>query len=164
MSPQLTNGEEIMVWVKAKVNPKLYLKVPGLIIAIWGHDFEVQKDGSLCMQMHPDFVDTEVKANRIEIMKDPPFEKDNKAAERVTIIQPNIPVGFTLDIGNYYGVGDLNKLIDKVTKLKKTEIIAFAAERFPRRKKLDERKKKDDLIDKIRSFIDSELIKLKEAD
>jgi len=152
-----------MVWVKAIIDQKLYLKVPGLIIPIWGHEFEVQKDGSLCMEMHPDFIPTEVAAKRIEIMKDPPFEKDSKAAEKVTIIQPNIPVGFTMDIGNYYGVGDLNKLIEKVTKLKKTEIIAFAAERFPRRKKLDERKKKDDIIDKIRGFIDSELMKLKEA-
>lgn len=53
------------MWVKAIVDPGLYIKVPGNIISVWGHKFEIQIDGSLCLDMHEDFVANEVRAKRV---------------------------------------------------------------------------------------------------
>ena len=159
MSPHPTNGEENL-WVKAIVNPKLYLKVPGQIIRIWGHDFVIQTDGSLCMNMHEDFVAAELKAGRIQKVSPPPGKEPEKMEKKITIVKEP-PPGFTMDIGNYYGAGDLNALIEKVSELKTPAIARFAAERFPDKDKL--KGKKDDMVDKIRSYIDSALL-LKEEE
>lgn len=153
-----------MVWVKAKVDPKLYIKVPGTIIRNWGHDFIVQVDGSLCMQMHPDFVAAEVKAGRIEVMEKAPPGHDKNVADKITIVkQDTPPPGYTLDIGNYYGAGDLNKLIDGISKFRKNQIISFIEERFPE-EQVDSALKKSDMVDKLRSLIDSALLQFEDED
>ena len=147
-----------MVWVKAHINPKLYIKVPGNIICLWGHDFEIQQDGTLCMEVHPDFVDAGVKAGRFSIMTAPPPGKEKSMEDKIKIIKPNIPVGFTMDVGNYYGAGDLNKLIDKISAFKRTDLVEFAAQRFTDTPKIKANLKKRDILDKIRSLIDSAML------
>lgn len=154
-----------MVWVKAIVDPKLYLKVPGGIIRLWGHDFIIQTDGSLCMQMSPDFVAAEVRAGRIkELSSPPPGKEPEQIAEKITIIQPKVPDGLTMDIGNYYGAGDLNKLLVTVKELTAKAIVKFSADRFPDKKKLTLSMGKDDMLDKIRSYIDSTLVSVTKDD
>ena len=155
------------VWVRSTADPKLHTKVPGIIIRLYGHDFEVQVDGTLCMKMDPAFVKNEVKAGRIKVMKSPPAGKNEAIHKKITIIDMTEPVitppkGFTMDIGNYYGAGDLNKLIEKVTELKKKEkIVKFADERFATHN-LKLSMKVEDIIDKIRSLVDSAYIQSKE--
>ncbi len=144
-----------MVWVKAIIDRKLYAHVTGQIIRLWGHDFEVQQDGSLCLEMNSGFVDSEVRAGRIKKLNAPPPGKSKTIHEDITII---IPDDFTLDIGNYYGAGDLNKLIEKITAMKKAEVIKFADNRFTNHR-LKRTMKAEDIIDKIRSLIDSAFLK-----
>ena len=144
-----------MVWVKAQIDPRLYQKIPGGIIRVWGHDFEIQQDGTLCMEMHPDFIDAGVQIERFTIMNTPPPGKEKKMDEKIKIIKPDIPVGFTMDIGNYYGAGDLNKLIDKISAFKRKDLVEFAAQRFPDTPKIKANLKTKDILDKIRSLIDS---------
>jgi len=149
------------MWVKANVDPKLYLKIPGQIIRVWGHDFTIQKDGSLCIDMHEDFVATELKAGRIQKVSPlPGTEPEKITIVKETKILKEPPPGFTMDIGNYYGAGDLNTLIEKVSELKAPAIIKFAAERFPDEAKL--KGKIPDMVDKIRSYVDSALLKEEE--
>ena len=142
------------MWVKAKVDPKLYLHIPGTIIRVWGHDFEIQTDGSLCTDMHEDFVATEIKAGRIKKISPPPGK--GKPEIKVTKLEP--ATGFTMDIGNYYGAGDLDTLFERVTKMKRGEIVQFSKERFPKEKRLKGNIAKEDLIDQIRTYIDSALM------
>lgn len=144
-----------MIWVKAIIDPKLYLKVPGQIIKVWGHDFEIQQDGSLCMEMDEDFVASETNAGRIKKMSSPPPGKDTMIHKKITVIDTT---PFTMDIGNYYGVGDLNKLIEKVTAMKKSKILEFADERFENHD-LKSSMTVEDLADQMRSLIDSAFIK-----
>jgi hypothetical protein len=157
--PNQQTGENIM-WVQAIVDPKLYAKITGSIITIWGHRFEVQQDGSLCLDMNTDFIASEMKAGRIKRMASPPPGKDKKIFEKI-VIKQDPPVGFTMNIGNYYGAGDLNTLIERVEKMKNKEIVVFASERFPTKKKLRINMKSEDMIDKVRSYIDSALVALK---
>lgn len=156
-----------MVWVKAIIDPKLYMHVVGNVIRLWGHDFVVQQDGSLCMEMHPEFIDAEARAGRIRRLSTPPPGTDfKKLAEKVTIVTPDVPEDtvLTMDIGNYYGVGTLEDLLKKVKTMKNKAIAEFAKKRFPKEKKLAINMKKDDMVDKIRSFIDSKMIKVAEED
>ena len=146
-----------MVWVKAIIDPKLYSHVTGQTIRLWGHDFEIQQDGSLCMKMDPEFIASETKAGRIKIMDSPPPGKDKEIHKKVTVVDTISP-SFTMDIGNYYGVGDLNKLIEKVTAMKRNKIFKFVDERFENHG-LKKSMKTEDLVDKIRSLIDSAFIK-----
>lgn len=149
-----------MVWVKAKVDPSLYLKIPGNIISIWGHNFEVQQDGSLCMEMHSDFIATAKKAGRITVLKDPPPGKGKPIdiQEAITIVRSEVPVGLTLNLGNYYGAGDLDKLFKKLSKFKRTDLVKFAAERFPESSKIKANLKTTDILDEIKSLIDSAIL------
>lgn len=158
------------VWVRATADPKLHTKVPGIIIRLYGHDFEVQVDGTLCMKMDPAFVKNEIKAGRVRVMKFPPG-KDEVAHKKITIIDTTGPFivdtiskEFTMDIGNYYGAGDLNQLIERITALKKKEkMIKFADERFTTHS-LKLSMKIEDVIDKIRSLVDSAYIQAKKED
>jgi hypothetical protein len=111
--------------------------------------------------MNEDFIASEIKAGRIKKMTSPPPGKDKKIIKKITVIKQDLPVGFTMDIGNYYGAGDLNTLIERVEKMKNKEIIVFASERFPKKKKLRVNMESEDMIDKIRSYIDSALVALK---
>jgi hypothetical protein len=162
MGPRPTNGENNM-WVQAIVDPKLYPKQPGGIIRLWGHKFEIQIDHTLCMDMHSDFVATEVRSGRVTKMTSPPPGKDKEIAKKI-IIKQDPPVGFTMDVGNYYGAGDLDTLFERITKMKNKEIVGFAVERFPDKEKLKANMKSKDMVDKIRSYVDSAIIAYNEED
>jgi len=151
------------VWVRAAVNTKLHTKVPGVPIRLWGHDFEVQVDGTLCMQMDRAYVKNEVKAGRVRVMESPPVGKDKAMHKKITVIDTTGPK-LTMNIGNYYGAGDLNTLIERVSAMRKKEsIINFADKRFEDHN-LKLSMKLDDIIDKVRSLVDSAYIKFKEGD
>jgi len=151
------------VWVRATVDTKLHTKVPGIPIRLWGHDFEVQVDGTLCMQMDPAYVKHEVKAGHVRIMNSPPAGKDTAMHKKITVIDRTGP-NLTLDIGTYYGAGDLNTLIERISAMRKKEsIINFADKRFEDHD-LKLSMKLNDLIDKIRSLVDSAYIQHKEGD
>lgn len=151
------------VWVRAAVDAKLHTKVPGIPIRLWGHDFEVQVDGSLCMQMDHAYIKHEVKAGHVRVMDSPPAGKDRAMHKKITVIDTTGPK-FTMDIGNYYGAGDLNALIEKITEMRKKEsVIDFADKRFENHD-LKLSMKLNDIIDKIRSLVDSAYIQHKEGD
>jgi hypothetical protein len=150
------------VWVKALVDPKLHTKVPGVGIVLWGHAFQTQSDGSLCMEMDIDFVKPEVRAGRIRVLEKPPPGKSNEAmiSKIVVIKEPVVekkPVekkpAFTHDIGDFFGAGSLNDLIDQIGQYTKSELIEFADERF-KGHEISKTMKNDMIIDKIRSLTD----------
>jgi hypothetical protein len=151
------------IWVRSTADPKLHTKVPGVVIRIYGHDFETQLDGTLCMRMNPAFVKDEVKAGRVRVMKMPPAGTE----EEMTIVEIEKTEGpvfpFTLDVKTYYGAGDLNSLIEKITamKMEKKDLIMFANERF-KNHNLKMSMKTEDMIDNIRTLTDSAYIKKEE--
>jgi len=83
--------------------------------------------------------------------------------KKITVIDTTGPK-LTMNIGNYYGAGDLNTLIERVSAMRKKEsIINFADKRFEDHN-LKLSMKLDDIIDKVRSLVDSAYIKFKEGD
>jgi len=174
------------IWVRLKEDPKVYKHNPvGTVIRAYGHDFIIQKDGTLCVQMHVDFIRNEVNADRVEIInppKDPiviqepeaevsieDFIKERKVGEKNTPFVPDEEVideaiknadlqQFSFDIGTYYGAGDLSTLLKKIEALKnKNMIITFAGERF--KVKLPETMAREEIIDKVKDLVDEARVK-----
>jgi hypothetical protein len=145
------------VWVKALVDPKLYIKVAGVQIILWGHVFETQADGTLCTEMNTDFVKSEVRAGRVRVLEKPPPGKSNEAMiSKIDVVDTNKEDrDFALDISNYYGAGDLNTLILKISEdMTKEQMMVFADDRF-KDHSLKYNMTREVMIDKIRSLVDS---------
>lgn len=97
----------------------------GDAVALWGHTFVMQKDGMLVCEMPINVARHELGAGRV--MRYQASDFVNRA--------PVDPVGsaldkFTMDIGTYYGAGDLDVLQKRIEKLKVTEIQEFTEKRF----------------------------------
>jgi len=147
------------VWVKALVDPKLYTKVPGIGITLWGHTFETQIDGSLCMEMDIAFVKSEVRSGRIRVLEKPPPGKSNEEmASRIIVEDKEPSFTFTSEIKDYYGAGDFNLLMEEVKSMTKSQLMDFIDERFPDHE-IRKTMNKEVIIDKTRSLIDVARIK-----
>jgi hypothetical protein len=112
--------------VKVKLLHRYISGPPGNPIVIYGHTFVIQPNGEAHCDMHEDFVEAELQAGRIaKVDGSQPTYLSNKPEENMVPTFPKL-AGFTWDIGNYFGAGDLKKLIRKVEILNKSEMIEFA--------------------------------------
>lgn len=149
-------------WVKAIVDPKLYPFLPGSTIRMWGFDFTIYTDKSLCLKMHNDFVSGEVKAGRVKIMESPPPGIVEIKPEKTEHKKISIDISdqqFTYDITNYFGSGNMNRLIEDLRELTNPKIRTFAKKRFENIS-FASNATKDDMLDKIRSLTDIEILRL----
>jgi len=153
--------ERSTTWVQAIVDPKLYPYMPGAIIRLWGHDFKIYTDKSLCMEMPNEFVSSEVKAGRVKVLNGLPpgiVEVDLNVPEhkkvRVELEKPQ----FTLDVSSYFGSGSLNQLINDLEKHTVEHIKEFAKDRFEM--EFPARTLKADMLDEIRTMTDLKIIEL----
>jgi len=94
---------------------------PNSRFSAFGHVFTIQPNGEAHCDMHEDFIKTEVGAGRVELIAQNKKEKIKDSTELET---------FTFDIGNYYGAGDLDKLMKKLGVLRKSLLTEFADTRL----------------------------------
>ena len=114
--------------VKVKLVHQHITGAPGNPITIYGHLFTIQPNGEAHCDMHKDFVEAELKAGRIALVDTERSQPSYLSEHPENNLTPSFPklAGFTWDIGNYFGAGDLKKLIRKVEILNKNEMIEFA--------------------------------------
>ena len=151
------------IWVKAVVDPSLYPFMPGAVIRLWGFDFTIYQDKSLCIEMETDYIRSQVKAGRVRIMDTPPpgILDDIDSDEDETPVQKKVSVKlpdpeFTMDVKSYFGHGNMNNFIENLRKLSVPKIKSFSKERFEKTFPINI--KKDDLLDEIRTLTDIEFI------
>lgn len=159
-------------WVQAIVDQSLYPFIPGATIRLWGHDFKIYPNRKLCMRMHNDFIASETKAGHVTVMNSPPpgvvevetpkedtkiETKDDVPEQKKVEIKIDLP-DFTMDIGSYFGHGNMTKLMDKIGKLTVPEIRSFAKERF--QKTFPVRASKDEILDEVRTLTDRAVIRI----
>ena len=107
--------------VKVKLIRTHYVGRPGQFITAFGHRFEIQPNGDAVCDMHKDFIPTEVKARRVEVIE--PGEAN--PAEIVPELE-----GFTMDVSDYFGTGSVNALEKELSKLRKDLLREFVLTRF----------------------------------
>lgn len=93
---------------------------PGQIVMCWGHQFIIQPNGDAIAMIHKDFIKDEVAAGRYVVIEDD--EKKTLAKEHKS--------QFGTELGNYFGAGSLDKLIQEISKLDITGISEFSKENF----------------------------------
>lgn len=121
---------EKMPKVRVKLINSLVVGQPGEKFSAFGHEFEIQPDGSAVANVHSDFVDTEVKAGRYVVVDDPrQSDPDGLAIEQYEDEKSEADK-FGYDLGNYFGAGDLGKLREKMAALKKNDLQKFAETRI----------------------------------
>ena len=108
---------------KCKLNSKYVVGAPGTPFTAYGHQFIIQQNGDAVASIHKDFIENEVKAGRIIVLEE-------NIKEKQTAAQSDELSGFTMDIGTYFGAGDLEKLHKKVTILRKEAMQGFANSRL----------------------------------
>jgi hypothetical protein len=93
---------------------------PGQIVMCWGHQFIIQPNGDAIAMIHRDFIKDEVAAGRYVVIEDDKkktLPKEHKSQ-------------FGTEIGNYFGAGSLDKLMQEISKLDITGISEFSKEKF----------------------------------
>lgn len=156
---------ESKTWVEAIIDPSIYPNLPGSIITLWGFRFKIYPGKKLCLDMPNDFVKTEVRAGHVRIMQQPPpgvvppkKAKPEPVQKKVEIDLQDESDGFTMDVGNYYGAGDLDALIKKLEDIGNiAKIKAFARKRFD--VSFPNTAKRDEILDHIRVLVDYEISK-----
>jgi hypothetical protein len=108
---------------KCKLNSPYVTGAPGTVFTAYGHKFIIQANGDAVGSIHKDFVENEVKSGRLILLKD-------NIKEKPVATQSDELSGFTMDIGTYFGAGDLEKLHKKVTILRKEAMQGFANSRL----------------------------------
>jgi len=157
---------ESKTWVEAIIDPSIYPNLPGSVITLWGFKFKIYPGKHLCLEMPNDFVKTEVRAGHVRVMQQPPpGVVPKKKPVEVKPVHKEVEIdiqdesdGFTMDVGNYYGAGDLDKLIEKLQDLGNVaKIKAFARKRFD--VSFPNTAKRDEILDHIRVLVDYEISK-----
>jgi hypothetical protein len=111
-----------------KIMTSIDVGSPGSKHQLYGNQFIVQKDGSLVADIHEYTAKCGVQAGWFTYLKEdatvsPELEIKMKPAE-ITVTE------FGYDIGNYYGVGDLDRLRIKITELRRNDLRDFAKTRL----------------------------------
>jgi hypothetical protein len=104
---------------RCKLSSKRVFGPPGTVFNCYGHQWIIQANGDAIGMIHQDFHATEVPAGRYVVLED---EKKPEDAYELT--------DFTMDIGTYYGAGDMEKLQKKISKLRSDALMGFAVTRF----------------------------------
>ena len=118
---------------------------PGKKFAAFGHQFEIQPDGSAVALVDEAFVESEVKAGRYVLVEDQ-FEENepeldpvidgpdriirNKKDAPSEVIVENPLEGFSNDLNNYFGAGSIDELRKKIKALNKNKMQLFAEKRL----------------------------------
>jgi len=118
---------------------------PGTIHHFFGNKFIVQEDGSLVADVHPYTGECGIKAGWFVAVAEP------EPGKKVTVEVETTVTTLGYDIGNYYGVGDLEKLREKITALRAAEMRDFARTRL--RINLAPNAKSEKLIEMIMKHI-----------
>ena len=153
------NMSEDKTWVQAVIDPKLYPNMPGSVIRLWGFDFKIYTDKSLCLEMPNDFVKHEVKAGHVKVMDSLPpgiVEVDMDIPDHKKVNVKIEDPQFTKSVKNYYGYGNMNAFIENISKLTVPKIKSFAKSRFDVTFPINI--KKEDLLDELRSLTDLAII------
>lgn len=117
--------------VKVKLTTQHIGGIPGNTFYAYGHTMVVQPNGEAHGFIHQDFVKTELKSGRFTLVEDEDITEPSylKGNEQDIVTFPKLAI-FTFDIGTYYGVGDLEKLIKKIETLNKKEKLEFTRTRL----------------------------------
>lgn len=107
--------------VKVKLLRTHVSALPGQIVTAFGHKFVMQPSGDVLCDMHRDFVPTEVAAGRIEVVEPGPPKKQEIVPELMQ---------FSMEVSDFYGVGDVDKLATALSKLRKELLQEFASTRL----------------------------------
>lgn len=110
---------------------------PGDKVIAFGHEFTIEPDGTCVCDMHVDFIESEVRAGRIEVIdedfdepkqpdKTSPFEKKDDDVER----QKTPLHKFGFDIDNYFGLNTEAALMKELSVLVKSDLREFAKSRI----------------------------------
>jgi hypothetical protein len=120
-----------MKFPRVKLLNTVVVGKPGKKMMFFGHEFEIQPDGSAVAEIHPDFVEGEVAAGRVEVIRDY-MEEENETPEEIVKERPQASAlsQFSLNPGNYFGTGSLRKLKKQISALTKPLIIEFADTRL----------------------------------
>lgn len=128
---------------------------PGEKIRAFGHQFEIQPDGSCVAEIDEDFIDAEVDAGRYEIIEDAYDETDrpeavlvSKKNEEPIVVEVN-PLGkFNNEKNNFFGCSSAENLRKELKELKlKKDVRLFAEKKLGL--ELPERMGKERMISEI---------------
>lgn len=107
--------------VKVKLIRTHVVGRPGEIVIAFGHKFEIQPNGDAVCDMHKDFIPTEVKARRVEVIE-PGNARPNEIIPELS--------GFTMDVADYFGKGNIDRLMNELARLRKDLLQEFVLSRF----------------------------------
>jgi hypothetical protein len=107
--------------VKVKLLRTHVSALPGQIVTAFGHKFVMQRNGDVVCDMHKDFIPTEVAAGRVEVIEPGPPKKDEIVPELMQ---------FSMEVSDFYGIGDADKLQTALSKLRKELLQEFASTRL----------------------------------
>ena len=104
--------------------PKKVKYKPGTILPLWGHKFVVHKNGDAIAQIYKSTAEAGAAAGRYLIVSDKNDQASQPEQEAKSYFE------FGMDIKNYYGAGDLDKLAEKLKTLETNNLIDFASKHF----------------------------------
>jgi len=97
-------------------------------VMMWGHTFTVQPNGILVAELEEHIARLELLNGRVTRYHESDFEIYKPEKEKEEKTEPSF--NFGIDIGNYYGVGDLETLRQKISAMDISNIQKFAEEKL----------------------------------